>query len=438
MRHRFATAAVFLFVLLAPSSSRADGLVRFKRNVDDAATDKFMFKELPSPSKTDAATTARFEILQGRRDRNGGEVNRLNDGQLPKNEDDPQSNFFFAAGSTGGRLLLDLGSVRDVHGVYTYSWHKDTRAAQVYRLFGSDGAAENFQPKPAADTNLRDAGWQPLASVDTRPKDGAPGGQHAASITGQGSRPLGRFRYLLFDVAATDPEDRFSNTFFSEIDVDDGQVHERPSIILTSRGDNFEINFDLTETPDLKEWCEEKLQPVCEHWYPRIVTMLESEGYTAPQKFSVVFHRDMRGVAHTAGRDVHCAAAWFRRNLEGEAVGAVVHELVHVVQQYGRVRGRNRNPGWLVEGVADYIRWFLYEPPSQRPEVNPARANYTDSYRTTAAFLHYLVETHDRDLIKKLNAAMRDGKYHDGLWKELIGKDVDTLWQDFIESLRKR
>ena len=437
MRHGFSTAATLCLLLLAASSSRADGVVRFERNLAEAATGKFTLQELPGPSKTDAATTAKFEILHGRRDRNGGEVSRLTDGQLPNHEDDPQSNFFFAAGSTGGRLLLDLGSVREVHGVYTYSWHKDTRAAQVYRLFGSDGAAANFQAKPVADAISRDAGWEPLASVDTRPQDGTSGGQYAASVRGPNGQPLGRFRYLLFDVASTDDADRFSNTFFSEIDVDDGQVHERPSIILSSRGDNFEINFDLTETPDLKEWCEKKLQPACEQWYPRVVAMLESEGYTAPHKFDVVFHRDMRGVAHTAGRDVHCAADWFRRNLEGEAVGAVVHELVHVVQQYGRVRGRNRNPGWLVEGVADYIRWFLYEPESQRPKVNPARARYTDSYRTTAAFLHYLVETHDRDLIHKLNAAMRDGKYHDGLWKELTGKDVDSLWQEFIESLGK-
>jgi hypothetical protein len=85
--------------------------------------------------------------------------------------------------------------------------------------------------------------------------------------------------------------------------------------------------------------------------------------------------------------------------------------MVHIVQQYRRARGGNRNPGWMVEGLADYIRWFLYEPENLRPRPNPARANYDDSYRTTAAFLAYVKETHDKEIIKKFNAAMRGGKY---------------------------
>ena len=38
----------------------------------------------------------------------------------------------------------------------------------------------------------------------------------------------------------------------------------------------------------------------------------------------------------------------------------MVHETVHCVQQY---RTRN-NAHWLVEGIADYIRFFKYEPSS--------------------------------------------------------------------------
>jgi hypothetical protein len=145
----------------------------------------------------------------------------------------------------------------------------------------------------------------------------------------------------------------------------------------------------------------------------------------------------MKGVAYTAGTRVVCAADWFGKNLQGEAAGAVVHEMVHVVQQYGRAKGGNRNPGWLVEGMADYVRWFKYEPPSHRPRPNPERAKYTDSYRTTAAFLDYLAENVDKDLAKKLNAAMREGKYSPELWKTYTGKTVDELWEDFVKTLKK-
>jgi hypothetical protein len=86
-------------------------------------------------------------------------------------------------------------------------------------------------------------------------------------------------------------------------------------------------------------------------------------------------------------------SSWFRRELNREARGAVVHELVHVVQSYGRVRRTDpdatRAPGWLVEGIADYIRWFLYEPETRGAEINErnlSRARYDASYRVTGTF----------------------------------------------------
>ena len=124
------------------------------------------------------------------------------------------------------------------------------------------------------------------------------------------------------------------------------------------------------------------------------------------------------------------------RIVQSPSYVAIVHEMVHVVQQYGRGRRGNRNPGWLVEGLADYIRWFLYEPENLRPRVDPERAKYTDSYRTTGAFLDYLVREHDAELIVKFNAAMREGKFDDELWKESTGKTVDELWADYVATLK--
>ena len=436
MRQSHAFALAVCVVLLATCSVRAEAVIHVERNSLVAAKPGFAFDKTPEPSKIDAATNARFEIIDGRADANSGGTARLNDGQTPTSHDQPGANFFFDAGTTGGRLLLDLENVRDIRRVSTYSWHVGSRAPQVYKLYASEGRPKDFARRPTKSTDLEKAGWKLLASVDTRTEEASSGGQHAVSITGEENKPLGEYRYLLFDISSTDEADRFSNTFFSEIDVDDGEEHEREVVALTSRGENFEITYDFTDTPDLKKWCETRLMPACEEWYPRIVCMLPSDGYEAPRKFSIVFHSDMSGVAYTARGDVHCAADWFRRNLEGEAVGAVVHELVHVVQQYGRGRDGRRPPGWLVEGLADYIRWFQFEPKDQRPKVNPARANYTDGYRTTAAFLNYVVEKHDAELIQKLNAAMRRGKYDADLWKEYTGKDLNELWQQFVAAIK--
>ncbi len=118
-------------------------------------------------------------------------------------------------------------------------------------------------------------------------------------------------------------------------------------------------------------------------------------------------------------------------------LGAVVHELVHVAQQYRGRRGGARNPGWLVEGIPDYIRWFLYEPkPTGTRPRNPDQASYTNSYRITAGFLNYVIHKHDKDLIVKLNAAMRQGKYSPDLWKECTGKTIDDLWKDYVATLK--
>lgn len=441
MKHRVTFVVVGCVVLLLSVASRAEVRAVSDRNEGGAATGAFKFKNVPSPSRTDAATNATFSIVDGRRDVNGSGTRALHDGRGPRDEDQPGTNFFFAAGTKGGRLLLDLGKPTEVRQVNTYSWHVSTRGPQVYRLYAAAGSAKGFRARPARDVAPEKAGWTLIASIDTRPKKGEPGGQYGTSISDSAGGALGTFRYLLFDVSRTENTDPFGNTFFSEIDVSDGREHPAPPAPepeTVSVEGKYEIVFDYSEMPELKEWIHTRLKPVCVEWYPKIVKMLPSEGYTAPRRFSVTFLADMRGVASTGGTRIHCAGGWFRRNLQGEAVGAVVHEMVHVVQRYRRVRGGRRNPGWMVEGVADYIRWFLYEPKSKRPRPNPARAKYTDSYRTTAAFLNYAVDTCDRDLIRKFNAAMRQGKYTAELWKEYTGKTVDELWADYVKTLRKR
>jgi hypothetical protein len=196
----------------------------------------------------------------------------------------------------------------------------------------------------------------------------------------------------------------------------------------------YEIIIDYSEMPELKDWVEGKLRPTLEKWYPIIVQSLPSEGFTAPKQLSVTFRKDKRGVADTGGTRINCAGNWFKQNLDGEAVGAVVHELVHVTQQYHS----RRNPGWLVEGVADYIRWFKYEPKPAGTRPNPARSKYTDSYRITAGFLNYLTKTHDKDIVMKFNAAMRQGKYTPELWKEYTGKTVDELWDEYIKTFQRQ
>src|SRR5262245_6935002 len=130
-------------------------------------------------------------------------------------------------------------------------------------------------------------------------------------------------------------------------------AQRRVADFKTEAGDEFSI--DTSEAPDLTDWTAKDLAPVIEAWYPKIVKMLPSEGFAAPRSFRITFSATDRGVAATRGTAIECGAPWFRGNLKGEAKGAVVHELVHVAQQYKHSRGANgerpQTPGWLVEEI---------------------------------------------------------------------------------------
>jgi hypothetical protein len=412
-------------------ASVAHGEAKVTVDVLDAAAAKpgFKFENVPAPSATDAGNVAKLSLVDGRRDRNSPGVATLTDGGTSNTPDDPASSFFF--GGDGGRVLVDLGKELDIEQVNSYSWHPSDRAAQVYTLWGAAEGAKGLK-LALADADPSESGWTKIAEVDSRDYADGKQGQTGVSIDG-----VGKYRYLLVDIQKSDETSSFGNTFFTEIDIVDGKEYPKAEPLRNVDSmvidDKYEIFFDTTGAPELRGWVDEKLKPVVREWYPKIVDMLPSEGFDAPTKFTIFFRNDMDGVAYTQGVDVHCAGVWFSRNLDGEAKGAVVHELVHVVQQY---RSR-RNPGWLVEGLCDYIRWFLYEPADQRPTVNFGRDNYDGSYRITGSFLNYLVSQKGEEIIPKLNAIMREGKYNDDVWTELTGKTAAELWADFEESSKK-
>jgi hypothetical protein len=448
-------------LLLSATASLAEVKIVVEHNDNEHATAAFKFKTVPAPAKTNAAIKAKFILADGEQDENGGGLEKLHDGAVPTEEDQPAENFFFNAGTDGGRIVVDLGSTLDLKQVNTYSWHPNTRAPQLYKLYASDGHAEKFNGKPNRATDPEKCGWRLVAKVDTRPKSGEPGGQYGVSIS-DSDGSIGKYRYLLFAASPTESDDDFGNTFYSEIDaIDNGNAGgatesadaSAAGPFVTHSPDGYcEITIDTSGAPDLKEWAETKLAPVLAEWYPKLVAMLPSEGFTSPKKFSVTI-RPGDGVAATGGGRVTANSTWLKRELKGEAIGALLHEEIHVVQQYGGGRRNNpdfkRTPGWVVEGIPDYIRWFLYEPEShgadaiyfsklisKRPNT---RLNYDGMYRVTANFLNYVVEHHNKDknLITKLNAASRQGKYTDEFWQKSTGKSLTELNDEWKVAIKK-
>jgi hypothetical protein len=190
-----------------------------------------------------------------------------------------------------------------------------------------------------------------------------------------------------------------------------------------------EFVVDVTDAPELKEWAE-KVAAECARYFPTINEELKSDGFKPPHLIRMTLSGRYNGVAAAGGGRITGSVKYFKDHPDD--VGAMIHETTHIVQRY---RGRG-NPGWLVEGVADYVRFFKYEPGKIGP-INAERAHYNRSYRVTAAFLAYVTEKYDPQLVLKLNKLMRESQYKEDVFKELTGKTLPELDEEWRATLRR-
>lgn len=191
------------------------------------------------------------------------------------------------------------------------------------------------------------------------------------------------------------------------------------------------IELDLTEAPgdaQVQEWAT-SAKEVCEEWFPLICRFLATDDWTPPTMVRIVFKQEQAAPGSTSGDVIHVSVKWIKAHPDD--FGMVIHELTHVIQHYPPARSQ---PGWLVEGVADYLRYWKYEPEKPHGRLNPAKASYRDGYGTTAAFLAWTVWKYDKRIVRRLDDAMRHQRYNDALFKETTGKDLDTLWSEFLQS----
>jgi hypothetical protein len=189
----------------------------------------------------------------------------------------------------------------------------------------------------------------------------------------------------------------------------------------------LEVTLDVSEVPELKEWGE-KAQKLCVEWYPKIAERLECKD--RPRPVALIFKKDRKGIASTSQDRITISADWIKKHPDD--FGMVIHELTHVVQAYPA-----NDAGWLVEGIADYIRYHHFEPKAGERRVD-AKSSYKEGYGTAAAFLAWAEKTHDKKLVAKLNTALHDGKYKPDIFKEATGKQLDELWQEYVKAHEKK
>lgn len=188
------------------------------------------------------------------------------------------------------------------------------------------------------------------------------------------------------------------------------------------------VEIDTTDIPSTEAWAK-IAQKLAADWYPVVTSLLSTQDYKAPKTIRLVFKKTLEVPAYAADGTITINGEWVTGHPDD--FGVVIHEMTHVIQGYP---DNKVDTGWLVEGIADYIRWFRYEPDAPRPKIDPVKSKYTDAYRTTAAFLAWVTGKYDHRLVPTLDAKLRKGEDPMPVFKQLTGMTADELWSEFIKQ----
>jgi len=148
------------------------------------------------------------------------------------------------------------------------------------------------------------------------------------------------------------------------------------------------------------------------------------------KKVTFIIDPDYVGVAATGNGVARYSPKWMKEHQED--IDVVTHEVMHVVQAYP-----GGSPGWLTEGIADYVR-YVYGVNNIKaqwalPEYK-AGQSYTNSYRITARFLVWLEKNVRKSIVNEMDDAARTRTYSPDLWKQKTGKTLDELWLSYTQN----
>jgi hypothetical protein len=199
--------------------------------------------------------------------------------------------------------------------------------------------------------------------------------------------------------------------------------------VKTIKKGRYTLVFECKD-PSFNQAISQKLIDTYFKVYPKLV-----KKYNKKATKSVIFVIDpvYTGVAGTSNGKIVFSSKYMTSHPTD--IDIVTHETMHIVQSYG---GRSGMPGWLTEGIADYVRfasgvdnagggWSL-------PKFSE-KHSYKNSYRITARFLAWLEDSGHKGIVKKLDQAGRDKTYENGaIWANLTGKTIDALWADYSKN----
>jgi hypothetical protein len=141
------------------------------------------------------------------------------------------------------------------------------------------------------------------------------------------------------------------------------------------------------------------------------------------------------GVAFTAGNNITFSSDYIAGFANGKARPAIAFELNGVMVHEGTHIWQYANGGgWLVEAMADYVRYKSgYDKLSRRH----AGGNWDQPYTTGGFFIAWIEEKYDPDFGYKVNMGMKNqGFNYANFVKEITGKDVNMVWAEYQAAIK--
>ncbi|MGB0155125.1 MAG: basic secretory protein-like protein [Verrucomicrobiales bacterium] len=192
-----------------------------------------------------------------------------------------------------------------------------------------------------------------------------------------------------------------------------------------------QITVDASEAPELSQWVEDGAA-LMKEWYPRLGHLLASPEFEPPAKLILRIRRSDKGVGATSGAKIVISSSWIEKHPDD--VGLLIHELVHVIQNYPGGAG----PVWVTEGIADYLRWAIFEgKPAEKFPKPQDPDGFKRGYQPAAGFFLWLETSRAPGIVRRLNTAMRKGEYSPEIFVDATGQTVEKLWADYSNSSLK-
>jgi len=187
------------------------------------------------------------------------------------------------------------------------------------------------------------------------------------------------------------------------------------------------VQLDTTEVPELRPWGEAAQRLLLE-WHPRISNLLPSKGFEPQRRVELRIRKSDKGVGGTSGHRIGVSSSWIEKHPDD--FGMIIHELVHVIQRYP-----DPDPGWITEGIADYLRWAIYEgKPQAWFPAGRHEQGYQAGYRVAAGLFLWLETDVAPGIVKRLNTSMRNRAFDTMIFTDATGKSLDGLWADYVQA----